>query len=281
MLNLREEVQKKGILLAAHRGVNGGNIPCNSMACYLAASRLGADIIEMDVAACKGEEELFMLHPGMEAVHTTIDDGRSLSDLTRAEVEKHFLKNQDLVPTQYPLVTLNETLDALKGKCFINIDKFWDHPLAISKAIKEKNMTDQVVIKSNPNQEKIMKIIEEYASDIPFISIINDPEKTCHEELKKRNINYVGAEVLFGTDDHYFLSEEFIDGMHQENLVVWANTIVFNYKANISASFTDDQALLKGPDAVWGVLARKGIDIIQTDWLTPCLDFLAKAGYKK
>ena len=37
-------------LLAAHRGVTGGNIPCNSEAAFRAAIAQGADIVELDVS---------------------------------------------------------------------------------------------------------------------------------------------------------------------------------------------------------------------------------------
>ena len=90
--NLKKAIEKRNILLAAHRGVNGGNIPCNSMECYKIALNQGADVIEMDVTACKDKEELYMLHPGMEPVHTTAP--APLYTFTRKEVEKFVLKNR-------------------------------------------------------------------------------------------------------------------------------------------------------------------------------------------
>ena len=35
--------------LAAHRGVNGANIPCNTLAAYRIAVDQGADVVEIDV----------------------------------------------------------------------------------------------------------------------------------------------------------------------------------------------------------------------------------------
>ncbi len=279
--NLTESIKEKGILIAAHRGVNGGNIPCNSSECYKIACLQGADIIEMDVTACKDKEELFMLHPGMESVHTTAPEGVRLGDLTCSEVKKLRLKNQDLTPTQYPLATFGEILDELKGKCFLNIDKFWDNPKEIAAEIRKRNMQDQVIVKSSPTNEKVIDLIEEYASDMQFLSIISDPNNACHEALKQRNINYVGVEILFGSDEHPFVSDEFIQKMHDEGKIVWANAIVYDYKANISGSHTDDNALLGNEDEGWGFYGRKKIDIVQTDWLIPCMNYLKKKGYRK
>ncbi len=43
-------IENKRILLAAHRGVCAGNIPCNTAESYEAAIIQGADIIELDVS---------------------------------------------------------------------------------------------------------------------------------------------------------------------------------------------------------------------------------------
>ena len=45
-LSLQNE---KKVLIAAHRGSCGGNIPCNSLPAFQIALNYGADIIELDV----------------------------------------------------------------------------------------------------------------------------------------------------------------------------------------------------------------------------------------
>ena len=276
--DLKNAIKERKMLVTAHRGANGGNIPCNSMQCYQIAYNQGADILEMDLTA-SSDGELFMLHPGMERVHTTIDSGY-LGEITAEQVRKHFLKNQDLTPTQYGFVTLGEVLDEFKGKCFLNIDKFWDNPEKIAYEIRKRNMQDQVIVKSDPNNGKIIDLIEKYAPDMQFLAIISSLETSKHEELKRRNINYVGVEVLFGSDDHPLVSNEYITKMHDEGYVVWGNSIVYDYRANISGEHTDDVAVLGDEDKGWGFFAKKKFDIIQTDWLIPCVNYLKRKGYK-
>ena len=65
MENQIREKAKKHILIAAHRGTAGGNLPCNTLAAYEAALRQGADIVELDVSR-SADGELFVFHPGME-----------------------------------------------------------------------------------------------------------------------------------------------------------------------------------------------------------------------
>jgi glycerophosphoryl diester phosphodiesterase len=102
-----------------------------------------------------------------------------------------------------------------------------------------------------------------------------------HEEIKRRNINYIGSEVLFDNDDCEVCSDEYIEKLHNDNLIVWANAIVYNYKDVISSDHTDDVSVLGNPDYGWGWLAKKNFDIIQTDWLTQCDAYLKENGYRR
>ena len=43
------EASRSNLLIVAHRGVFGGNIPCNTLASYEIALKQGADMIETDV----------------------------------------------------------------------------------------------------------------------------------------------------------------------------------------------------------------------------------------
>ena len=59
---------KENIIIVAHRGACGGNIPCNTVASYEIALKQGADMIEVDVS-CSRDGKLFLFHPGMEIAH--------------------------------------------------------------------------------------------------------------------------------------------------------------------------------------------------------------------
>jgi glycerophosphoryl diester phosphodiesterase len=72
MKDIIRDTAKNGLLIAAHRGVAGGNIPCNSMASYETALVQGADILEIDIAK-SNDGELFVFHPGLEHIHLRSD----------------------------------------------------------------------------------------------------------------------------------------------------------------------------------------------------------------
>ena len=96
--------------------------------------------------------------------------------------------------------------------------------------------------------------------------------------LKGRNINYIGAEVLFDSDDHELCSDEYIAKMHADKKLVWVNSLIYNYKAQLSARHSDDTAIAFDEERAWGWLADKKFDIIQTDWTLALRFFLERTG---
>ncbi len=276
MDSIFSKIKQKKILLTAHRGVNGGNIPCNSLQSYLIAISHGADIIELDVTVSK-DRELFLLHPGMEWVH--LGKSINLSEMYSDDIKKLFLCNQDVCQTQYPIATFDEVLDALKGKCFINVDKFWGDPEKISKVIRDHKMSEQCIVKSFANADT-PKLLKDYAYDMQYMAMIRSIDQDI-KELYDPSINFIGYEVLFSNDDNPICSKEFIDKLHDKNKIVWGNSIVYNYKDVIAGEHTDDVALLGNPDKGWGWFAENNFDIIQTDWVLPADLYLKNKGYRK
>ena len=57
---LQQARQQRGVLIAAHRGVSGGNIPFNTIKAFEAALCQGADILETDITSRK-DGKLFVL----------------------------------------------------------------------------------------------------------------------------------------------------------------------------------------------------------------------------
>lgn len=269
--NLREKA-KENIIVVAHRGAAGGNIPCNTLAAYEIALKQGADMIEVDVS-CSRDGKLFLFHPGMEREHLNMR--RNLKRMAFDKIRELHYVNFDDTPTQFKIAGFDDFLEQFKGRCYINIDKFWDNPKKIYEAIKRHGMTEQMLVKSNPS-EKVFEVLESLAPEIPFMPIVRN-EHPIHEKLLKSGINYVGVEVLFEKDTSYLASEEFIEKMHGDNVLVWANSIIYDYKEQLCGGHSDDSALTVGEDFGWGWIADKGFDMIQTDWPMMLIDYLKKS----
>lgn len=269
--DLREKA-KENIIVVAHRGTAGGNIPCNTLASYEIALKQGADMLEVDVSI-SADGKLFLFHPLMEHAH--LNKPLLLRTLPFSLIKKLRYVNADNTPTQFGIASFDDFLEQFKGRCYINIDKFWSNPEKIYEAIKRHGMTEQMLVKSSPSK-KVFELLENLAPELPFMPIVKE-NCSCHEELLKRNINYIGIETCFKSDAAEVAQDEFIKKIHADGKLLWANAIIFNHKQQLAGGHSDDTALTVSEDLGWGYLADKGYDFIQTDWPGMLIDYLKNA----
>ena len=256
-------------LLAAHRGVCGANIPCNSMAAYKIALDAKADVVEIDVAISK-DGEYFVFHPGMENVFLGSD--KPIKEMSAAEVDSLYLLNCDFARTSYKVPRLAEVLEFLKGKAYINVDKFWTDVEGISREIRKAGVERQVIVKTHTDKESLDRVAK-YASDFMFMPVVKVKDEVT-DSLIAKGVNVIGAEILFSSEDDDVISEAYVSSMHERGLLLWVNPIVYNEKKVITAGHTDDLALTKSADEGWGWLVDHGADILQTDWIIPLRNYL-------
>lgn len=258
---LHQEVSRRGVLIAAHRGVAGGNVPCNTLPAFEAALRQGADILETDIAL-SGDGDLLVFHPRKERQHLGVDV--HLEQMTMEEIRKLRYTNVDRDPTDYGILTLDEFLETFKNRCFINLDHGWEDMRKTIEAVRRHGMEEQILLKA-PDKAEYLDVFEELAPDMMYMPIIKEKD-TVTEMLEQRNINYVGAELVFSKDDSYLVSEEYIRSHKEKGRLLWCNPLVYYYKSQLSGGHNDDVAVSGDPEYGWGWLMDKGFDILQTDW---------------
>ncbi len=257
--------------LAAHRGVCGANVPCNTLAAYKIALDQGADVVEIDVTKSK-DGQYFVFHPGMEPVF--LGSEKKIPEMTAAEVEAMFLLNQDRVPTSYKVPKLEDVFALLKDKAYINVDKFWMDVEGISAAIRKAGVEKQVIVKTYTD-EKSLNEVHKFASDFMFVPMVRKNDEVT-DWLLEKGVKVIGTEILFESEDDEVISDEYIEAMHKKGLLLWANSIIYNEKDVISAHHTDDISLSESPEKGWGWLAKKKVDFIQTDWLLAAKSYFEK-----
>lgn len=267
---LAEARRQRGVLVAAHRGVAGGNIPCNSLPAFEAALRQGADILETDLAL-SGDGQLLIFHPKKEKAHLNKDI--HLNEMTMEQIRELRFVNIDNDPTAYGILTLDEFLEQFKNRCLINLDHGWDDDMGLMiDAVRRHAMEEQVLIKA-PAKLKYAQIMEELAPDMMFMPIYKE-EDTMTELLEQMNVNFVGAELVFAREDSVFASEAYIRSHQDKGRLLWANPILYYYKSQLTGGHNDDIAVTSDPEFGWGWLVDKGFDILQTDWPMPLRHFL-------
>ncbi|MCR4578221.1 MAG: glycerophosphodiester phosphodiesterase family protein [Clostridiales bacterium] len=250
------------VLVAAHRGLAAGNVPCNSIPGYKAALGTGADVIELDVSKSL-DGTLYCFHPGMEKRFTGSD--RYISGMRDEEVDKLRLLNMDGAMTAEKVPLLRDALTLMKDRCRVNVDKFWDDIPGISALIRELGMNDQVIIKAQPKEENL-RLVRQYAPDMPFMPVLFGDGGIHEMLLKDRDIRYVGAEVIFDSEDSEFCQARFIEKVHKDGCALWVNPIIYDYHWQLTAGHSDDVAVSEDEYRGWGWLIDKGYDILQTDF---------------
>ncbi len=267
---LMEAREKQGVLIAAHRGVAAGNIPFNTLKAFDAALYQGADILETDITASR-DGEIFIFHPKQEINHLNLDI--HIEKMTADEVRKLRYVNFDNEATQYEIPTLDDFLETYKNRCLINLDHAWDDLPKIIEKVHRHGMEEQILMKA-PAKLKFAQMMEELAPNMMFMPILKQRDEFS-EQLEKMKVNFVGSELVFADESSPLIQEEYIAREHKKGRLLWGNTILYSYKAQLSAGHTDDIAVTGNPDYGWGWLIEKGFDIIQTDWVMPLRNYIS------
>ena len=99
---------------------------------------------------------------------THLRSKRLISILSDKKVSKLRFVNQDNVPTQFGVYRLDEVLNFLKGKCYINVDKYPIDVPGISNVIRRCGVENQVIVKCNAKDKKTLEKIKNHAPDLMF-----------------------------------------------------------------------------------------------------------------
>jgi glycerophosphodiester phosphodiesterase len=273
MKNTLHLYNNDNVQVVAHRGAAGSNIPCNTIPAFDIALKGGASILEMDLFKST-DGKIFIFHTGKEPYQ--LNKNIDLTKLDSEEIKKLRLINVDFYPTQWGINSFDDVLEHFKGRCILNLDRIGDCIPDVIKAVERHNMKDQVLLKHAPIPS-VLKIIEDVAPDYMFMPIYME-EDNASGIIEKMNINYIGAELVFKTEESSVIQPEYIESMKKRGKTLWGNAVLYNYKIPLSAGHTDDVSMIDDPDKGWGWLVDHGFDIIQTDWTYQCCKYLKDRG---
>ena len=263
------------IQIAAHRGTAASNIPCNTIPAFEIALKNGAAILELDLFKST-DGKIFVFHTGKESQQ--LNKNIKVTDLSSQEIRELKLVNVDFAPTKWGLNSFDEILETFKGRCILNLDRCGGFMPDVIKQIRRHNMAEQILLKNSPKDE-VLTAIGELAPDMMFMPIYFNND-TSSEKLFNMDINFMGAELVFSTEQAEVISPSYIEKMKKKGITLWGNAIVFDYIYPLAAGHDDDISMLENPDNGWGWLVDRGFDIIQTDWVKDCSEYLRK-GYNR
>ena len=255
-------VEKKH-LIAVHRGSWGGNLIQNTVPAYIAAVKMGADMVESDVNRST-DGEFFSFHDGNEPNLWGIE--KSVKKMSAKEIDAVRPLNTTKTPSRFSPSRLSEVLDFLPENILLNIDRAWDiFPSLLPYIDNFEKAKTHVLLKAPPREKAAYEALSNHPVKYPFMAICNTIEE-IEESLSYPDINLVGIETNAKDENDPMFADSLISDLHRRNLFVWVNAIVVDDQHPLYAGLDDDISVICDPALGWGRLMDKHIDILQTDW---------------
>lgn len=269
------------VFVAMHRG-DWRNYPENSIDAVKSCIALGADVVELDVARTKDGH--FVLSHDDTLDRATTGKGK-VEDRTLAEIRELRLRSgsggPDAPATTYGILTLEEALDAARGRILVNIDKFPRYPKAILDAVKAAGCISNVIVKADWSAETLRRMIgEDYwamieKGDLLYMPIVNVPDRSGRSESWFRMEPRANSvyECCFADD----AGEQVVIGLQARfpSARVWVNTLW----RELCNGHMDHRALRGEADACWGwCIDTAKATFIQTDAGKELIDYLKTHG---
>ena len=261
---LEEQLDKKNVLIAVHRGTWGGNIIENTIPAYKMALSMGADLFECDVAMST-DGIIYTFHDGGEP--RLLGEMKNIRTISSEEIDKQIYKNSIGEPSGVSVVRLEEVFTSFTHHELFNIDRGWDFLPQIDALMCQYPKTIRQAIIKTPVKDCYLEFFQNCPTKYMYM-----PIAYAMEDVKKAlawpDINIVGVELIARTKEEELFQKENIDWIKEQDLYVWVNAITLsNEKKHVLfGGLNDDTALLDNPNHSWGKLFEMGVNVIQTDW---------------
>ena len=251
------------MLVVSHRG-DWRNACENSVEAVRNASRMGVDIVEIDLGRTK-DGELIVMHD--DKVDRTTTGKGYVKDLTLKQLR---LRNGCNIKTIYKVPTLEEVLLEAKGKVMLNLDKAFDYFHQVYELLEKTGTADLVIMKSNAPAEDVQRDYGKYLDKVIFMPKVNLDDEDAIRKLNDylRILQPVAIEFKFAHDTNPLPYE--VKRIMAGKSRIWYNTLWDTH-----AGGHDDDCSLVNPDKGYGYLIENlGATILQTDRPAYLIDYL-------
>lgn len=260
-MNSLKELRKHNVLIAAHRGTNGGNIVQNTIAAYENSLRHQADMIEVDVIRSI-DGEFFAFHDGQEDI--VFGQAIDLLKMTSDEITSQVMRNTSGEYINQRVERIDDVLNHFTDRCWINIDRSWFYWDTFLETLKQAPSLSQILLKS-PAEKQYLDLLSAANLPVNYMPIVKNKAE-LELVLSYENINTVAVEIIFETLESDLIDPLYLKGLHDKGLLLWVNALTLNDRTILSGGLDDNKAILESEEASWGKLIDMGFDIIQTDW---------------
>lgn len=269
--------KSKYVVVIAHRS-DWRHYPENSLAAMEGAIKMGVDMVEIDVQRTK-DGVLVCCHD--KTVDRTTTGTGKVSELTADYISTLKLKTKDGV-TEYGMPTLAQALDLCRDRVLINIDKGMNYYNQIQQMLAERNMVEQVVIKSSKKPTTVAKYLDKHSQNMLYMPIINytarkwEVHSPLFESYLASDIPSIAYEICW--DGTLKGERKIFNRVIKSGAKLWVNTLWDSLCGGKEHSFADNHALNGNEDKIYGKLLKYGVTMIQSDRPQLLLDYLESKG---
>lgn len=267
--------RKDQVLIAAHRGTEGGNIIQNTLRAHKNALIQGADLLETDVAL-SNDGVFYVFHTGQE--QRVFGQNFSIEKTSSKEIDNMKIRNGTFDLVNQRITKFEELVESLADETCIVVDRSWFYWEEFLKYIVKNGYSQKIIVKSPPTKERLDSLAK-IAPNLYFMPIIKTEEDLIISKEYQTKINLVGYEIIFKKVNSPLISNDFISNCHKEKLLLWVNALNVNDETTLAAGFDDDTSILDSKEKGWGELIKRDFDIIQTDWPLLLRNYLIKGDF--
>ena len=245
--------KSKYVVVIAHRS-DWRHYPENSLAAMEGAIKMGVDMVEIDVQRTK-DGVLVCCHD--KTVDRTTTGTGKVSELTADYISTLKLKTKEGV-TEYGMPTLAQALDLCRDRVLINIDKGMNYYNQIQQMLAERNMVEQVVIKSSKKPTTVAKYLDKHSQNMLYMPIINytarkwEVHSPLFESYLASDIPSIAYEICW--DGTLKGERKIFNRVIKSGAKLWVNTLWDSLCGGKEHSFADNHALNGNEDKIYGKL---------------------------
>lgn len=278
ILDSYRDSESSRVLIACHRAGylsdQGKHLPENSVPAILDSIRAGAEILEIDLALTS-DGELVLMHD-TKLDRTTTGKGL-VSKHSLTEIKALKLRDPEGKVTEERVPTFRETMELVKGKAMVNLDKLnaTDRKKmdAAMKVLRDTGTIDHAIFKGSAAPQAVAKALGRYPEKLDYMPVVANVSASeviaTLDALKPEAI-----EIVFKDENSGMLSPEVLATAKRHGTRIWINSLW----ASLNAGHEDAKALAGDPGGSWGWILGQGASIIQTDHRDPLAKYLETEG---
>ena len=273
--------QSDYVFVAAHRG-DWRNFPENTLESAESAIRMGCDIIEVDVHRT-ADGHLICMHD--HSINRTTNGKGRIKELTLDSIRSCKIRTgHNRRTSRYKVPTLAEMLDVCRGRVLINIDKGWDYYGEILGMLKERGMTNHVIIKGSKSPSTVKKHLSAHDENMLYMPIINytysgwfeKKHRILFKDYLRCDLPMIAYEICW--DGTMKGEEKIFEQVTSSGKRLWINTLWDSICGGPNNGLEDDRAVWGNEEAIYGKVLATGASMIQTDRPEMLIKYLESKG---